>query len=348
VGVIRKRGKNYEVDYRLNGRRVTKSVGPSKKLAELYLKDIEVKIARGELGFDRKDALFSTLLTEYHAYCKTNLAPATRKRYGAIIDNFNRFLSKTYPHMEKVSAFFPKMFEDFKQFRKEEGAENRTINAEKIVVRMMFRLAVQWGYARTNPTDGVSKLRVPTKNAPQFLSEEQCQKLLEASDDFLRPVFFTFLNTGMRKSELENLEWADVDFDRRKLLIRVKDDWTPKTNEREIPINDGLLGALQEQKARSKGSKYVFPDEEGGRIYKNRLRNRFMTLTKRCGFPEVTQVHTLRHTFASHLVMKGVDLATVKKLMGHSDIETTMIYSHLTEKHVDEAVKRLKFKTLEF
>ncbi len=343
MGKTRKRGKNWLVDYRIHGRRVTKSVGPSKKLAELYLKDIEVKIARGELGFDEKDAQFSELLSEYQAYCKTNLAPSTRKRYGAIIDNFNRFLSKRYPHVEKVSQFFPKLFEDFKQFRKEEEAENRTVNAEQIVIRMMFRLAVQWGYAKKNPTDGVSKLRVPTKNAPQFLSEEQCQKLLEASDDFLRPIFFTFLNTGMRKSELENIEWSDIDFDRRKVLIRVKDDWTPKTNEREIPINDGLLKVLQDQKARTNDSRYVFPDEENGKIYKNRLRNRFKVLTKRCGFPEITQVHILRHTFASHLVMKGVDLATVKKLMGHSDIETTMIYSHLTEKHVDEAVDRLNF-----
>jgi len=170
VGVIRKRGKNYVVDYRLHGRRVTKSAGPSKKIAELYLKDIEVKIARGELGFERKDALFSTLLSEYHAYCKTNLAPTTRKRYGAIIDNFNRFLTKNHPHMEKVSHFTPKMFENFKQYRKEEGAENRTVNAELIVIRMMFRLAIQWGYARMNPTDGVSKLRVPAKNAPKFLT----------------------------------------------------------------------------------------------------------------------------------------------------------------------------------
>ena len=79
-------------------------------------------------------------------------------------------------------------------------------------------------------------------------------------------------------------------------------------------------------------------------IYKNRLRKRLMALTLQLGFGEVTQIHALRHTFASHLVMKGVDLATVKKLMGHSDIDTTMIYSHLTEKHVDSAVEKLAFR----
>jgi len=208
---------------------------------------------------------------------------------------------------------------------------------------MMFRLAVQWGYIKDNPTDGVSKLRVPKKVAPRFLTEEECKRILEASDDFLRPIFFTFLNTGMRKAELENLEWSDINFTRRKIKIAVKDDWTPKTNEREIPVNDGLLEVLKRQESTANGSKYVFPDEEGGKIYKNRLRNRLMTLTKQLGFGEVTQIHALRHTFASHLVMKGVDLATIKQLMGHSDIETTMIYSHLTEKHVDQAVDKLDF-----
>ena len=343
MATLRSKGNAYFIDYRVNGRRLRKSVGRSKKIAELALKDLEVKLAKNELGFLKQDGAYQKLLLDFRNYCKTNLAPSTQKRYKAILDNFNRFLKTTYPYLDKLSQFTPKVFEDFKQFRKEEEAENRTVNHELIVVRMMFRLAIQWGYAKDNPTNGVSKLRVPQKNAPRFLTEEECRKLLETSDDWLRSIFFTFLNTGMRKSELENLEWSDVDFDRRKIKIIVKDDWSPKTNEREIPINDGLLEALKKQKHNANGSKYVFPDEEGGQIYKNRLRKRLMTLTKKLGFGEVTQIHTLRHTFASHLVMKGVDLATVKKLMGHSNIDTTMIYSHLTEKHVGEAVDRLKF-----
>jgi site-specific recombinase XerD len=346
MATLRKKGNAYFIDYRVNGRRRRKSVGRSKKMAELALKDLEVKLARNELGFEQKDGTFQKLFLDFDAYCKTNLAPSTHKRYNAIISNFKRFLRESYPHLEKISQVTPKVFEDYKAFRKspDENAHSRTINAEIVVLRMMFRLAIQWGYAKENPTDGVSRLRIPKANAPRFLSEDECKKLLEASDQWLYPIFFTFLSTGMRKSELENLEWPDVDFDRRKIKIVVKDDWSPKTNEREIPVNDGLMSVLKKQKAQANGSPYVFPDEEGGRIYKNRLRKRFMTLTKKLGFGEITKIHTLRHTFASHLVMKGVDLPTLKKLMGHSDIDTTMIYSHLTEKHVDDAVKRLEFQ----
>jgi len=312
MATLRQKNKAYFIDYRVNGRRVRKTVGRSKKIAELALKDFEVKLAKNELGFLKADQSFEKLLSEFKAYWQTNLAPSTCKRYGAILDNFLRFFSQSPIRLEKLSQFTPKAFEDFKQFRKSEGAENRTVNAEMIVIRMMFRLAITWGYQKVNPTDGVSRLRVPTTVAPKFLTEEQCKQLLEASDDWLRPVFFAFLNSGMRKSELENLEWRDVDFDRRKIKIAVKDDWTPKTNEREIPVNDGLL-------------------------------KRYKTLAKKLNFGEADTVHSLRHTFASHLVMKGVDLATVKRLMGHADIDTTMIYSHLTEKHVDAAVDKLSF-----
>ena len=89
--------------------------------------------------------------------------------------------------------------------------------------------------------------------------------------------------------------------------------------------------------------RYVFTGEDGKRIFKNRLLRRVKTLAKKLKLGDNIGVHTLRHTFASHLVMKGVDLATIKQLLGHSDIETTMIYSHLTDDHVDRAVEKLNF-----
>ncbi|MFH1846017.1 MAG: tyrosine-type recombinase/integrase, partial [Candidatus Omnitrophota bacterium] len=332
----------YFIDYRINGKRVRKAVGKSKKIAELALKDLEVKLAKGELGFIKKDSTLQKLFDEFESYCKTNLAPSTRKRYGAITYNFKRFLEKDFPYLEKVSHFAPKIFEDFKRFRKNEGAHNRTINSELVVIRMMFRLAVQWHYAEKNPTDGVSKLKIPKKVAPRFLSEEECQKLLTNCEKWLYPVFYTFLSTGLRKSELENLEWRDIDFDRKKLKIVAKDDWSPKTNEREIPINESLQSLLKKHKKTINSSKYVFPGEDGNKLFKNRLLRRIKTLAKRLKLGDIN-VHTLRHTFASHLVMKGVDLTTIKQLMGHSDIETTMIYSHLTEDHVNNAVDKLNF-----
>ncbi|NTU49678.1 MAG: site-specific integrase [Desulfobulbaceae bacterium] len=344
MATLRKKGRRYFIDYRLEGKRLRKVVGTSQKAAEIALKEIEVALAKGELDPEPQGGLLKNLLEDFRSYCQTNLAPGTRKRYSSILDNFCRFLSQKHPLLAKTMDFTPKVFENFKAFRKGEGACNRTVNSELIVIKMMFRLGLQWDYVRKNPLDGVSKLRIPTSNPPRFFTEDECRRLLSACNEFLYPIFFTFLNTGMRKSELENLEWTDVDFSRRRIQISVKDDWMPKTNEREIPINDALYRLLQDQKAKTGENRFVFPNKRGEKIWKNCLRSRFMTLTKRCGFPEITTVHSLRHTFASHLVMKGVDLATVKQLLGHADIETTMIYSHLTDKHVEQAVGQLSFK----
>ncbi|MBU1061239.1 MAG: tyrosine-type recombinase/integrase [Candidatus Omnitrophica bacterium] len=342
MATLRKKGNTYFIDYRIGGRRKRKSAGKSKKIAELALKDLEVKLARGEFGFDKKDSAYNKLIEEFRLYCKTNLAPSSQKRYKAMLDNFNRFLEEEYPHIDKLSHFTPSVFEKYKAFRKQEEAHNKTINSENALLRMIFKLAIQWGHLDKNPTDGVSKFKIPKKNPPRFLTTEECEKLLNNCGEWLYPIFYTFLNTGLRKSELENLEWSDIDFSRKKIKVSIKEDWSPKTNEREIPISNGLYPLLKEHKNKSE-SNYVFPGEDGKKIFKNRLLKRIKTLAKKIELGDNVGVHTLRHTFASHLVMKGVDLATIKQLLGHSDIETTMIYSHLTNDHVDKAVDKLNF-----
>lgn len=206
----------------------------------------------------------------------------------------------------------------------------------------MFNLARKWGYCANNPTEGVAFFRITKTREPRFFSKEECEKLLKNCSKELYLIFFTFLNTGMRRGELLNLEWKDIDFIRKRIKIRVKEDWEPKTSERDIPMNEKLLEVLKTHKKNSKG-RLVFSDDKGEKIHKNELRSELIRLTKKCGFPDVTKLHTLRHTFASHLVMGGIDLPTVKKLMGHSDIETTMIYSHLADEHIDKAVEKLEF-----
>ncbi len=341
MATLRHRNGSYFIDYRISGRRFRKDVGRSKRIAELALKDLEVKIAKGELGFDVKDSDLEQLFQEFLKYSVTNHAPASRKRYGGIVGNFKAFLAQ-YPYLTKISHLSLKLFEDYKGFRKEKGAANKTINLELQTLGTIFGLAIKWGYAAQNPVKGVGRLKEDNHRKPRFLSEEECQILLNSCGEALYPIFFTLLSAGMRKSELEHLEWSDIDFERRKIKIKIKDNWRPKTSEREIPINDGLLRVLKDHKGTSPRSSYVF-QHRGRRIEPNYLRKQLMAITKRCGFPDVTKIHTLRHTFASHLVMKGVDLPTIKKLMGHSDIETTMIYSHLADEHVDKAVERLAF-----
>jgi integrase len=211
------------------------------------------------------------------------------------------------------------------------------------VLKTIFNLAIKWGYLKENPTKGVVKLKVNDSKPPRFLSKEECQRLLNACPPDLYPVYYTFLNTGMRKAELLNLEWDDVDFTRRKIRICRKESWQPKMGEREIPVSNVLHDLLKGLRDKTpKRSTNVFCHRDGGKL-RVKLREKLIQIARKAGIPDLTRVHTLRHTFASHLVMSGVDLPTVMKLMGHSDIQTTMIYAHLAPDHLAEAVNKLSF-----
>ncbi len=365
MGSIYKRGNIWYIDVRASGRRIRKRVGSSKKIAELALKDAEVKIARDEFGFAKNDISIEKFLERFLEYSDANHSKATYNRYRAVIDHFKRFLSlqREILFLSQIGA---KEIDGYKVFRKGEwvnpngssveseedisdytrkGARGHTINFEIGTLRTIFNMAIKWGYLKENPTKGVVRLKVNDSKAPRFLTKEECQRLLENSPSDLRNIFYTFLNTGMRKAELENLEWSDIDFKRRKMKIRRKDFWHPKTGEREIPMNQGtydLLKSLKQKNDKSLKSNFVFPNKDGGKI-KEKLRRQLISIANKAGIEGLTKLHSLRHTYASHLVMKGVDLPTVQKLMGHSDIQTTMIYSHLAPDHLADAVEKLEF-----
>jgi len=366
MGNIYRRGKVWYIDIRVKGRRVRRRGGASRKIAELALKDAEVQVAKDEFGFSKADIQIGTFLDRFLEYSRANHQPRTSNRYRAVIDHFRAFLQAT-PKVTCLSEINTELIDRYKVYRKDawvnpngqpvdsengqnghtrKGARSHTINFEIGALKTIFNLAIKWGHMKENPTNRVTKLKVNDSGTPRFLTKEECQQFLDACPSDLYPIYFTFLHTGMRKAELENLEWSDVDFKRRKIKIRRKEDWQPKTGEREIPIGDSLLTLLKSLRdANDAGlkSRYVFCHADGGKL-KTKLREKLIAIAKQASLNDLTRVHTLRHTFASHLVMSGVDLPTVMKLMGHSDIQTTMIYAHLAPDHLADAVNKLEFK----
>ncbi len=363
---IYRRENVWYVDVRYKGRRIRKRVGTSKRMAELALKDAEVKIAREEFGFSKKDISIDELVQRVLEYNRTNHRESTAKRYKAGTDHLRRYLAEKRPDVVALSQLSTEVIEGFKAFRRDEwvnpngkpvngdegvkdytrkGARARTVNLELDAIKTMLNVARRWGYLKENPLSEVKPLKTDDKKPVQFLAVEECEKLLEAASSEFYPILFAFLNTGMRKAELENLRWEDVDFSRRKILVRAKEDWKPKTGEREIPLTDDLHDLLTELKhscRKAKGVDYVFNVKASGRSH-NWLRIELIRTAVRAEIPGLTKIHTLRHTFASHLVMNGVDLPTVGKLMGHSDVETTMIYAHLAPEHLTKAIGKLPF-----
>lgn len=355
------------VDVRVKGRRLRRKVGTSKKIAELALKDAEVKIVRDEFGFTKQDISVEKLIERFLEYNRTNHRASTTSRYKAVTDHFRRFLAAKRSDVVAVSQVTAEALEGYKTFRRDEwvnpngtrvkseddvkdhtrkGARARTVNIELDGLKTMLNLAIRWDYLRDNPVKQVKPLKTDDKKPVRFLTLEECQQLLDAAPAVLYPVFYTFLNTGMRKSELENLQWQDIDLKRKRILIRPKEDWKPKTNDREIPMSEELTDLLADLKKRASVDSvedYAFPAKSAGHSH-NWLRTELIKVARKAGILDLTKIHTLRHTFASHLVMEGVDLPTVGKLMGHSDIETTMIYAHLAPDHLAKAVTKLPYR----
>jgi len=360
-------GKTYErngiwyVDLRINGRRYRKKAGKNKHLAELLLKDLEVKAERNQLGFlDQKKIDLDVFLKEFLAYSQANHRPATTTRYKAALENFMRFIHEE-THVKWLSDITTDTVEKFRIWRKNipvspngsnpkrvkpqfvrKGARSYTVNFEVMSLKTMLNLAVKWGHLDSNPSTGVKKLKVEDSKKRRFLTETECERLLVACDKETHPIFFTLLYTGMRKGELINLEWTDIDFTRDVIKIQRKAFWIPKAGEREIPMSRDVAETLQKL---PKHSNFVFADKEGNSLSHNWIRNELIRIVKKAGIQNLTEVHALRHTFASRLLMKGVDLPTVQKLMGHTQIQTTMIYSHQTPEHLREAVERLSLGT---
>jgi len=143
----------------------------------------------------------------------------------------------------------------------------------------------------------------------------------------------------MRRGEISNLTWDDVDFERSVIRIQSKNDWKPKSGPRIIPLNSVVLSAIKSRRENSDG-RYVF-QHKGMKPNEGDLRLKLCTLSKRVGYPHITRVHAMRHTFATRLLNSGVDVPTVQALLGHSSWNTTMIYSHQTEVHTRAAIAKL-------
>jgi len=195
-------------------------------------------------------------------------------------------------------------------------------------------------YIRSNPTQDIKKIKKPTRKAPRFLSKDEINRVLPELRPRARNMVEVLLNTGMRWGELRNLEWDDVDWNEKRIHVRVKESWSPKGGERKVPMNERVQQILQEL---PKTNNWIFSSRTGSRVKHYLIWQTFKKACQKVGIDNAT-LHTLRHTFASHLVMAGVDLATVSKLLGHKDISTTMIYSHLSPDHLGQAVERLEFE----
>ncbi len=328
MGIYQK-GKNWYIDYYVKGHRKRKKIGPSKKLAELVLKDVHIKNAREEyLGIlEEKKVLFDEYAGKYLDYCKVNKAPSTYERHEkCCVKRLTQAFTGKY-----LYGITPVMIEKYKADRLQ-SVSPASVNRDLACLKYMYTKAIEWGYVKANPSKAVKLLKEPPGRL-RYLKPEEVGLLLKACADHLRPIVVTALNTGMRKSEILNLKWNELDLGNRKITVA-----NSKNNEkRVIPINETLQSELSAL-TKNPECEYVFLGKNG--LPLGDIKKAFLGAIKRAKITDF-RFHDLRHTFGSQMVMQGVDIRTVQQVMGHKTIKMTMRYSHLSPEYVQDAMMRL-------
>ncbi len=230
-------------------------------------------------------------------------------------------------------------------FLNDKGYSKATIARKLATLRSFYKFLVKTNRRDSNP---LTAIRTPKqdKKLPRFLEFEEVKRLLETppTDSWLgardRAILETLYSTGIRVSELVGLNMDDIDFLGEVIHIRGKGK-----KERITPISSSALQAIQHymeyrnRRAQSNNhfdAKVLFVNKHGQRLSTRSVRRKMDKYLKAAGLDPAISPHTLRHSFATHMLNNGADLRSVQELLGHQSLSTTQVYTHLTTRKLKE------------
>lgn len=276
-------------------------------------------------------------------------------------------------HLDKpLGDFNAWIIEKWRSARLKAGIGAATVNRDLSALRGMFSRALEWGVIAEHPMRTVKALQAPSGKA-RWLSDDEEIRLRAALDareereragresanawraargyelmpelraaafvDHLKPAVLLSINTGLRQGELLKLDWQHVNLERA--ILTVIDASAKSGKQRHIPLNDEALATLKAWRAQQTEHGIVFASADGGvRVDVKTAWKKLLADAKIVNF----RWHDMRHHFASRLVMAGVDLNTVRELLGHADLTMTLRYAHLAPEHLSAAVAKLNRK----
>ena len=338
-------GKGYvaEINYnnQTSGRRIREQKTLNRlDLAREWRQTRKADALRGAIRQKKdepKPISFATFAIEYlEQWSKVTKKESTYIRDQVSIKQLQRVFGK-----RMLTEITRRDIERYISKRKEDGVTPATCNRELSCIKNMLRKALDWEYIKVNPAWGIKQER---ETPPEFgfLTEAEIHHFLSVATPHLQVFFTLAIYTGMRRGELFKLEWRDVDYNQGEQgMITVR---TAKNHDtRYIPMSRIVRQAIERHPKRIVEGKIcpmVFSSAAGHPI--TDVKKGFAGTLKRTGIERHIRFHDLRHTFASHLVMKGIDLRTAAKLLGHRDIKMTMRYAHLAPDHLQAAVDVLE------
>ncbi len=328
---IYKRGNVYWIRYTgAEGKtRYESSKSGSIKVAEKLLVQRKNDVMEGKAPVKLiKNYTFNELSVEYHGWAERQKSYQKSKVY--LITQ----LTRTFGNLP-LKRFNSMLLEQYQTEKLKSGNKASTVNRLLSTLSHMLTKAIEWEMVAEDILQKIRKVKsLPEDNKRlRFLTKDECQSLIRECSPHLQPIVITALNTGMRKGEILGLRWNQVDLNHGFILL----DKTKNGQRREIPISQTLKNTLQGLTIKI-DSPYVFIDNHGKRY--GDVKKSFKTALIKAGIDDF-RFHDLRHTAASHLIMAGADLTTVKEILGHKDISQTLRYSHLAPSHKVKAVEML-------
>jgi integrase/recombinase XerD len=289
-------------------------------------------------GADSADPAVSRFLDA--VWLERGLSPNTLAAYRADLTALSRWLAERSIAMMATSRAD---LQDFIAWRVHAGARPRSTARQLSSFRRFFRYLVREGAVREDPTAQIAMPKIG-RSLPKSLTEEEVEALLSApvvSDPLGnrdRAMLEVLYATGLRVSELVNLRHGQVNINQGVIRILGKGN-----RERLIPLGEEAMRWLTEfaNGARSeilleRQTDYLFPTRRGDRMTRQAFWHIIKRYARKSNISKDLSPHTLRHAFATHLLNHGADLRVVQMLLGHSDLSTTQIYTHVARERLKE------------
>jgi integrase len=270
----------------------------------------------GKTGMHSKTSIRAAIASLIIA--SKNLTPSTQQIYQHRLGQLNAHLLCKFDYLENIAS---NDIEEFKTIMIENNLGPSSVNLCLAVLRRMFTL-------NDVPIRIFRGKMMRENRRERFLTEPEAYQLLNAATDpYLKLAIEIAIRTGLRRNNVLNLTWSQVDLKKGYINVTAK-----RMNKLSIPISRSLIDILKLLEGDPK--ERVFPLSNAA------YEGKFRKLCDSIGFTDVV-FHTLRHSFCSRLLIAGVDIKTIQELAGHANITTTMRYMHVSDEHKRAAVNEI-------
>lgn len=329
----RQNGIYYVYYNQQNGKRTCISSGTKLKAEAIkFLSQFKEELEKRRI--EKLTAIsLSDYIQRFLSFSQANHTPKTAKGYKLTLGYLQSFFED--------AALKEITYSKLNEYFEERITSSSIYQARKdlICFNSFFNRAMAEGYLLSNPCKEIKRFKIPQKQ-PLFFSELDFDLLISKIDDKdIRDLVLFAIQAGLRQMELITLEWNQINFKERFLILDNRGHLTKSKKIRTVPLSIKAMQILTARQLTSK-TNLIFTDK-GKQFNANYLSNRFKNCVRKAKLNDKLNFHSLRHSFASWLVQRGVSIFQVSKLLGHSRVETTEIYSHLRAEDLRSAINTL-------